>query len=330
VLASIVHALGGRAFQAERWADAAARTTHNDVPLPDGSPSVLPWIATLEAFLCRHGPEQMQRDAETALADLGALSPFRPITQWLLATSYLIRGDLGEADVRLTEAVDATEATGSTFAWVAALGQRALIALERGDDASARALVERAQPIVTAVEFHAYLPLAFLTAVEVRLELRAGDVARARAGLATCQRLRPLMTRALPYHCVKVLTEMARAYLELGDIADARAVLFDASEILRERPDLGVLGDDVKQLILRATTGFVPAESGLTTAELRLLPLLTTHLTFREIGERLNLSLNTVKTHATSIYRKLDATSRSTAVERAAELGLVDAVPRSQ
>ena len=330
VLASILHSLNGRAFQAERWANGAARAMHHDVPLLDGSASVLPWIATAEAFLCRHGPEQMQRDAETALADLGALSPLRPVAQWLLATSYQIRGDLGAADIRLAEAVEAAEAMGATFARVAALGQRALIALERGDDASARALVERAQPTVTAVEFRGYLPLALLTAAGVRLDLRAGDVDRARAGLATCQRLRPMLTHALPYYSVQTLMEMARAYLELGDIADARGVLLDASDILRHRPVLGVLGDDVAQLNLRAATGLVPAESSLTIAELRLLPLLTTHLTFREIGTRLHLSPNTVKTQAISIYRKLGATSRSAAVERAAELGLVDALPHLQ
>ena len=62
----------------------------------------------------------------------------------------------------------------------------------------------------------------------------------------------------------------------------------------------------------------------LTTAELRLLPLLTTHLSFREIAERLFVSRNTVKTQAISVYRKLDVSSRSDAIARAAELGLVD------
>ena len=64
--------------------------------------------------------------------------------------------------------------------------------------------------------------------------------------------------------------------------------------------------------------------ASLTAAELRLLPLLTTHLSFREIGERLFVSRNTVKTQAISIYRKLDVSSRGDAVARAAELGLVE------
>jgi LuxR family maltose regulon positive regulatory protein len=66
-----------------------------------------------------------------------------------------------------------------------------------------------------------------------------------------------------------------------------------------------------------------PGISALTTAELRVLPLLTTHLTFREIGERRNLSRHTVKSHAMSIYRKLGVTSRSAAVDRAREAGLL-------
>ena len=59
-------------------------------------------------------------------------------------------------------------------------------------------------------------------------------------------------------------------------------------------------------------------------AELRVLALLPTHLSFRQIGERLFVSNNTVKSHAMSIYHKLGVSSRSEAVERAAELGLLD------
>ena len=62
----------------------------------------------------------------------------------------------------------------------------------------------------------------------------------------------------------------------------------------------------------------------LTGAELRLLPYLATHLTFPEIGNRLFLSRNTVKTEAVSIYRKFGASSRSQAIERAIEVGLIE------
>lgn len=63
--------------------------------------------------------------------------------------------------------------------------------------------------------------------------------------------------------------------------------------------------------------------STLTAAELRLLPLLATHLTMREIGERLFVSRHTVKTQAISTYRKLGASARSAAIHRAEEIGLL-------
>jgi LuxR family maltose regulon positive regulatory protein len=49
-----------------------------------------------------------------------------------------------------------------------------------------------------------------------------------------------------------------------------------------------------------------------------------TYLSFREIAERLFVSRNTVKTQAISIYRKLGVSSRAEAIDRAAELGLLE------
>src|SRR5215471_16086152 len=66
-----------------------------------------------------------------------------------------------------------------------------------------------------------------------------------------------------------------------------------------------------------------PGASALTAAELRLLPLLSGHLSSAEIGAELFVSPNTAKTHAVSIYRKLNAGTRGQAVARARELGLL-------
>ena len=63
--------------------------------------------------------------------------------------------------------------------------------------------------------------------------------------------------------------------------------------------------------------------SSLTTAELRVLPLLATHLSFREIAERLYLSPYTVKSQALSVYRKFGVSSRSAAIERAHRVGVL-------
>ena len=66
-----------------------------------------------------------------------------------------------------------------------------------------------------------------------------------------------------------------------------------------------------------------PSAPPLTPAELRLLPYLQTHLTIREIAERLFVSRNTVNTELGSIYRKLGVTTRNGAVERSTSMGLL-------
>jgi LuxR family maltose regulon positive regulatory protein len=99
----------------------------------------------------------------------------------------------------------------------------------------------------------------------------------------------------------------------------------EANDILQLRPALGVLPKHADQLRLEldAIRGGTVRASSLTAAELRLLPLLSTHLSFSEIGERLFVSPHTVKTQAISIYRKLGVSSRSEAVQRAREIGVL-------
>ena len=82
---------------------------------------------------------------------------------------------------------------------------------------------------------------------------------------------------------------------------------------------LEVLLDGVGQ---GPASGAVLAEP-LTEREQRILRYLPTMLTNAEIGAEVFVSLNTVKTHLRSIYRKLDANGRADAVERARRLGLL-------
>jgi LuxR family maltose regulon positive regulatory protein len=75
----------------------------------------------------------------------------------------------------------------------------------------------------------------------------------------------------------------------------------------------------------------MPSASSLTEAgqlspsELRVLRYLPTNLSRPEIASQLSLSVNTVNTHIRSIYAKLQAQDRSSAVRRARELRLLSA-----
>ena len=126
---------------------------------------------------------------------------------------------------------------------------------------------------------------------------------------------------------VQALLEMARAYLALGDprrrpgrAATGRRHLPAAAQ---RSGSCRTIADELRPPVDTIQDRRSGASS-LTTAELRLLPLLPTHLTFREIGERLYVSRHTVKTQAISIYRKLGVSSRSEAIDRMHELGLLE------
>ena len=135
------------------------------------------------------------------------------------------------------------------------------------------------------------------------------------------------MTWFMPYLAVQVRLELVRERLACADPVGARVLVREIDQLLRRVPALGVLAEQAGELrgqvdAMRTSSG--DAAPLLSDAELRVLPLLATHLNIAEIAERQFVSRATVKTQAISIYRKLDVTSRSEAVERAAEIGLID------
>ncbi len=83
----------------------------------------------------------------------------------------------------------------------------------------------------------------------------------------------------------------------------------------RETHPAGVMG---------GRTGREPAQAEpLTEREEAVLRLLRGTLSLHEIGQELFLSTNTIKTHTRAIYRKLGVTSRSGAVERGRDIGIL-------
>lgn len=326
-----LHALRGRPDDAERWA-LSVEASSSENPMPDGSPASA-WAATIRALLCRRGVEQMQADAEAAVAELTHASPWRAPSMLLHAVAVLLSGNPEQAEPLLGRAAEAAAAEGATYAGVASHSQRALLALERGDLSASEFEVAQASAFVHDAPSAQYVITGILLAAKARLAIAQGQGARAREALVAAQRVRPSMTHALSWFSVQTRLELAKAHLDLSDAEGAATLYHEAEDILRRRPRLGTLVQQAEQVRARLTTTAEQASgwaSTLTAAELRLLPLLTTHLSFREIAERLFVSRNTVKTQAISVYRKLDASSRSEAIERAVELGLVDASPASR
>jgi LuxR family transcriptional regulator, maltose regulon positive regulatory protein len=324
-LGARAHAIRGRTAAAERWLSVAESSPFEQA-LADGTPSIASWVAVVRAAMCPDGAEKMAADAEAALAELAPMSPWRPTALVARGAAHILQREAERADLVLAEAAEAAEDQGAVPSLVAALAQRSLLALAHGDAARSSRLAVEARSLVGEHRLAGDVRCALALAASAWHELRAGSLERARADLERAEALRSQLTAALPWHSVQVALELGRLCLALLDVPRAREWLEHAGELFRRRPALGVLAarrDELEAEIELVARTQEERASTLSPAELRLLPLLATHRSFREIGACLHVSRNTVKTQAISIYRKLGVSGRGEAIDRAVELGLV-------
>ncbi|HEX5947840.1 MAG TPA: LuxR C-terminal-related transcriptional regulator [Acidimicrobiales bacterium] len=132
----------------------------------------------------------------------------------------------------------------------------------------------------------------------------------------------------------------ARAAADAGDLSLARRLLAEVAPVVERegavRPFLDE-GFDIVDLLGLGSPSGTPAPGRaaarspgtldlvepLSERELSVLRYLPSRLSNREIGAELFVSLNTVKSHLKTIYRKLDVERREEAVRRARQLGLI-------
>lgn len=323
VLGAWVSTLSGKPAEAEHWALAAERGSCEGV-LPDGSPSIDAWLALLSAVRCHAGVDQMRADAERAVETIPRSSSWWPIALVLVGISHLLSGDADGADDLFADAAEEAVRHEAWNAAIVAFAERAALAIDGNRRAKADRLARSAVSMVREQRAENYPTSGLAYAVSARIALEQGRGDEARTFLGGAQRLRPQLTYALPHLSVQTRLELVRAYRLLGDVSGAGTLLREVDELVRRRPDLGTLPAQAKALESVITVNReAPGASTLTAAELRLLPYLPTHLSFREIGERLYVSPHTVKSQAISTYRKLGVTSRSGAIEHARRLGLL-------
>jgi LuxR family transcriptional regulator, maltose regulon positive regulatory protein len=320
---ALFFAFVGEAGRAERWATLASRSD-------DGEPVTAALGRLVRSVMCRDGVDAMLHDAEAAAAGLPATHPFGPAARLLVGLARDLGGEPDAADAVLADALDLALAspfrnTATTLGLVA----RASLAIRRGAWATAEEHVRLAWSVVRDGRLEERIAGLAVDAVSARIAAHHGAVTQARADLAHAERLRPMLNHAIPWLAVRVRIDLAMTQLALGNPSKARELMVEVREITARRTRLGSVEDEAAAVEhqLDVVGGLMLGTAMLTIAELRLLPLLATHETFSDIARRMVLSTNTVKTQAKSIYRKLDASSRSEAVERAREFGLLESAP---
>ena len=318
--------LTGRSASAGRWL-ALADGAPSAIPLSDGSTTIQPWIAVLRASMMPDGVERALADADAALDQLAAESDWRPTAHLARGVAHALLGAGDRATGDLAAAIRKGLETGSAQAVSCGHAMLALLAAKRGAWVEARRCADAAHATVEEAGLGGCATSAMTYVATARVALHDARTDEARAALARAHRLRPLLDHGLPWMTVHVGLELTRGHLALGEAPAARTIFKEAERVLELRPQLGSLVEEADELRDRVAASSGPSGAwamSLTGAELRLLPFLASHLTFPEIADRLFVSRNTVKTEAVAIYRKFGISSRSEAIERAVEVGLLE------
>jgi LuxR family maltose regulon positive regulatory protein len=282
-----------------------------------------PAVAILRACIARDGIQRMGADAERACAIAAADSAWVGLGLYLAGVARHLTGDRPAARALLA---GGAERAAAHVPLVAGLchAQSALLAAECNAWDAVAVHAREAEAVVG--DGAPAASRALVLAVGTVLAARAGELAQARHDAGDARRLLVEGPGFPAWLVAEALVWLARAEISLSDGPAARMLLARAAGVQAQVPGATVLADWVHDGWARAdalaesATGDGPM---LTNAELRVLRLLPSHLSFREIGARLQVSNNTIKTQALAVYRKLDVTCRSDAVERGRRSGLI-------
>jgi len=306
----------------ERWLEAAERNPNRPpdaTPLPFGTDSVL-----LESALVRAASDGQDVGRRLSSAVRAArlardVGPFaRALAGTHLAYAQWQAGRHADAlgTARQAMAEDGARALPLPTAILHAICSLSMASL--GDDSGAD---EEARAAVARMNAHGHRDTAQATVVWL-----AHGTACARRG-ALEQAEEALRHAVALADGPNLALDRAHALLALAAVLKGRADVGSAAmAVARARRIVSATADPGPLRRLAAASrarGDTVLPEPISDGEMRILRLLPSELTLRQIGERLFLSVNTVKSHTRLLYRKLDASSRQEAVARARELRLI-------
>ncbi len=287
-------------------------------PLSDGTPSVKVAVALISSLLGVGGVHDVIRHADVVRAAGDHLvNPWWGAATVMKGAAEAMRGQASRARILLESALPVIEDLPGFQA--AALAHLALLDLARGDEESAVQRSEAARTLVDKYDLCDVVPMIVVYATSAVIASRIGDMESAQEAIDVAQtllgRLGHLSARtALMGHGLLAWTAVA-----IQDPLLLNKHLAAAERARHREPDAVALLQRVDRVKAIATGAAHP----LTTAELRLLPHLATHLSLQQISEVLVVGRETAKSQATSIYRKLGVSSRGEAVAEAKRVGLI-------
>jgi LuxR family transcriptional regulator, maltose regulon positive regulatory protein len=325
---------GASKQQTEGWLAAVERDSAEG-SLPDGvsSEGDLPDGVSSLAFGANLARASLVFDdlGRSAAAGRRALELAGPksLQFWWMAQSALghslyLSGQAAETRPQLEELVRRVPAAAQPVAVVLALAVLSLLAGDQGDDATAMALANRAAATADARGLSAEPMCGIAYAALGRALARQGELAEAEVQLRRA--LAPVGIDSMLVQRAFTLLLLAPVRRDRGDPAGARALVEQARELIERSADPGSLPallEQAEQAVAAAPHRRVEPAAPLTERELRVLRLLPSRLSTREISRELSVSVTTIRSQVQSVYRKLEASTRAEAVAHARELGLL-------
>ena len=282
-------------------------------------------VAVLVATLGRRSVADVQGLCETALRGLSPDSEFRAVALFLRGVALVLRRDVERGMDGLRDAEELARVLRAPAIQADAMAWQAALALRTGDAQTARQLVGRARQVVDKHGLDDLPAATHLLTAQALAEALESDPSARTTLVAALQHTSGLGDEH-PWFAVCGRLLQARAAVALGDPALGRRLAIKArAKMTRDLMDslAGDLLDGAENALTAAAVGGLTVPT-LSAAETRVLLFLPSHLQLADIADQLFLSRNTVKTHIAAIYRKLGVTSRSRAVAKAQELGLLD------
>jgi LuxR family transcriptional regulator, maltose regulon positive regulatory protein len=306
----------GQLDDAAEWIEAVETRSATDTTDGGATSAQVVVLRAIHSFKTAEVAAALETARRAIALDLGEAPLGLASAYCIYGSALYFSGSTDEAQAAFRRAVELAEKVGDRRARVYALGHLALISAEHGQLADAESQIRQAsessRDLADAehlVDVMVSLATAELLAMrgEATAAVAAADMAviSARKGGAILE-------------VRKTLSVRAQILEHLGDDQAASAILEDVGTLVRGCADKRSEGAAVTS----RNDGCAVGEE-LTPKELEVLRLLATRLSRREIGARLYVSLNTVKTHQRAIYRKLRVEHRNAAVVRARELGLL-------
>jgi LuxR family maltose regulon positive regulatory protein len=309
------------------WLSAADRGLRSIGAAAD--PSMLCGLSLLASATAVGGLPGMLARAQEVHRDAAADDPWRSMACYLIGSAHHLHDDNQEAERWLVEGEQLSRLLSAPAVSALCLARQGLLALDEGDWDRMASLADRALDVVRQnglAEVATMVPVFVVSALAMAHQNKRTE---AEATALHAARLLSYLELRLPWLTYEAKVILGKAHLLLGDSVAARNMLAEAQTVdtrTFQSRRLKRLLDEEWSMASASPLSTTLGPSALTTAELRVLQLLQTHLSFQEIGNMLFVSRNTVKTQAIAAYRKLGVNSRSEAVDTARRLGLMTSV----